>query len=197
MEGAVVGIYGGTFDPPHEAHLSVARAALDRGLADEVWLMVSPENPFKTGRHISPESDRLAMTRLAIQGIPGLLASDFEFSLPKPSYTYRTLCALRDAFPDRRFTLIIGGDNLETFGRWRNPDRILEEFGLVVYPRPGYSLPDALRSHPNVRVLEDVAQSPVSSSEIRRRAAEGESLSGLVAPEVESYIREHCLYSER
>lgn len=187
-----IGIYGGTFDPPHNAHIAVARAVLDAGLADEVWLMVSPLNPLKSPGSISPDALRLEMAHIAADGIPGLRVSDFEFSLPRPSYTVNTLRTLSARYPDCRFTLIAGGDNLSNFSRWRNAGEILRDYGAIIYPRPGCVLPESLPE--GVTLLGGVDLSDISSTEVRRRAAAGESLGGLVSPQVEDFIRHNALY---
>lgn len=187
-------VYGGTFDPPHSGHLMVARAALDAGLADEVWMLPSPLNPLKKGNEISAEETRLEMVRLAVAGEKGIVASDFEFHLPSPSYSIRTLRALKETFPDRQFMMLVGGDNLANFHLWREHDAILAEFGLVVYPRPGEEIPAGLTHHPGVCLIPPTALSPVSSSEIRSRVAQGLSIEGMVAPAVERFILDNHLY---
>ncbi|MDE6291491.1 MAG: nicotinate-nicotinamide nucleotide adenylyltransferase, partial [Muribaculaceae bacterium] len=106
-----VGIFGGSFDPIHMGHISLARYVLDHTELDEVWLMVSPLNPLKPQGYVATDEERLTMARLAVDDIAGIKVSDFEFSLPIPSYTYNTLSKLKEAYPDIDFRLIIGGDN--------------------------------------------------------------------------------------
>ena len=145
-----VGIFGGSFDPIHNGHISLAQYVLDHTDLDEVWLMVSPLNPLKPQGYVASDRERLEMARLAVAGHPGIKVSDFEFTLPIPSYTYNTLAKLKEAYPDCDFRLIIGGDNWADFDRWRNPQEILDEFGLIVYPRPGEEIrtPDHLTLNP-------------------------------------------------
>lgn len=187
----VTGVYGGTFDPVHNAHLAVAEGVLHAGLADEVWLMVSPLNPLKKDKTISPDADRLAMARLAVADRPGIKVSEFEMRLPVPSYSFNTLSALERKYPERRFTLIIGGDNYAIIERWRQWEEIVRRWGLIVYPRPGYKIGDL---HRNVRVLRDVEVSGVSSTLIRQMVAEGKSISGMTPPAVAEYITTKGLY---
>lgn len=171
-----VGIFGGSFDPIHEGHVNLAKYVLDHTDLDEVWLIVSPLNPLKPQGYVASDEQRLEMARLAVEGIPGIRVNDFEFHLPIPSYTYNTLSELKKSYPDHDFRLIIGGDNWASFDKWKNPDKILSEFGLIVYPRPGESLTNpTLGSSPlvldsfkkNCVFLNDAPQMPISSTEIR------------------------------
>lgn len=201
MERKKIAIYGGTFDPPHYGHLNVARTVVERGVADEVWLMVSPQNPLKIAQRISPEEKRLEMAELLVHGVNGVRVSDFEFALPRPSYTVDTLHALREAYPEYDFTLLVGTDNLRLISRWRSPEVIIREFGLIVYPRPeevGFSLkgndkiltleiPEELSSR--ITILEGVPEMEVSSTEIRRRIKEGESTEDLLPRDVATIMQ--------
>ena len=198
-----IGIFGGTFDPPHAGHLGVARAALRSGAVDEVWMMVSPQNPFKTGRDISPEADRIEMVRLLLDTLPmeerdRIRVSGFETRLPKPTYTITTLRALKAAYPECAFILITGGDNLSAFGRWREPEEILRDYGLIVYPRPGDSAWDSTHIPAGCVILEDVPLFDVSSTEIRRTASECPGkLAEVVPGKVAEYIINKGLYGKR
>ena len=208
-------IYGGSFDPIHTGHIMIASRVAALPDVDEVWLMVSPENPFKTGRRMAPEGDRLAMARLATSSVEGVEACDFEFTLPRPSYTYNTLCRLSEACPDCDFRLLIGGDNWRDFAAWRNPVEILTRFGVIIYPRPGVSLPglDMEAATPGgaavsgeethlfpiplgarIFVVPDAPQSEASSTEIRRRIAAGLPTDGLLPSGVRDYIDSRRLY---
>ncbi len=212
-----VGIFGGSFDPIHNGHVRLAQYVLDHTDLDEVWLMVSPRNPLKHHGPIATDMQRFDMARLAVAGTSGISVSDFEFNLPIPSYTYRTLSELKRAYPGIEFRLIIGGDNWAGFSLWRNPREILSEFGVIVYPRPGETLDD-LASAPfpfdieslkkNVVVLEGAPQMSVSSTQIRHLLStlscsdtltpDSENLlevSSYLPPSVLSYIRVNNLYS--
>ena len=179
-------LYFGSFNPIHNGHLAVAQKVLDEKLSDELWLVVSPQNPLKEEEALWPEADRLAMVRLAIEGKPGIKASDYEFHLPRPSYTYQTLIRLKQDFPQHSFNVLIGGDNLEAFDHWRDHRKILDEFGLIVYPRPGYEN-EELANHPNVTLL-DAPLLDISSTEIRERLNNGLTLDPLVPKRVADYI---------
>ncbi len=130
-----VGIYGGSFNPVHFGHVGLAKWVIENTDLDELWLMVSPNNPLKPANLLAPEGERLAAVSKAVKDIPHVKASDFEFSLPRPSYTANTLRELQKAYPDTEFTLIIGEDNIAIFDRWREYEFILANFRIFVYPR--------------------------------------------------------------
>lgn len=132
---AEIGIYGGSFNPVHFGHVGLAEWIVGHTDVDEVWLMVSPNNPLKDPNILADEQVRLAQVRQAIAGKKGLVASDFEFHLPRPSYTANTLRALTKTYPEHRFSLIIGEDNLSIFDQWREYEYILANYRLLVYPR--------------------------------------------------------------
>lgn len=170
-------IFGGTFNPIHNGHLAIASAVLKAGLADELWLMVTPQNPWKRDLRLTPDSYRLKLACKATEDMAGITASDFEFSLPKPSYTANTLRALTEAFPERQFRLVIGADNWAKFDMWYDNGYIIDNFPIIVYPRTGYPLPAADRG--DVNILE-CPLLDISSTGIRNRLAAGESVEGMV-----------------
>lgn len=171
-------IFGGSFNPIHNGHIRLAHQVITEGHADEVWLLVSPQNPLKQHQSLQPEAIRLELTRRALAADPQLIASDFEFTLPRPSYTWNTLCALREAYPDRQFSLLIGADNWALFDRWAHPDDILSNFPLLVYPRPGYPLsPEALP--PSVHLIQ-APLFPYSSTDVRQAVQSGAAITEMV-----------------
>ena len=162
------GIYGGSFNPIHTAHLSLARSLIRQGLLDELWYVVSPQNPFKQqATDLLPDEVRLHLTRLAVADEPGIRVSDVEMHLPRPSYMANTLAVLREKYPDREFILVIGADNWLAFERWYHWQEILAQHSLIVYPRPGYPI-DATTLPPNV-TLASTPLIDISSTEIRRK----------------------------
>lgn len=184
-----VAIFGGSFNPVHNGHLALAAGVLQAGWADEVWLMVSPQNPLKSEDGLMPEEQRLRLARLAVAGRRGIAASDFEFGLPRPSYTWQTLEALRTAHPQKEFLLLIGSDNWQIFHRWARGEEILKRHGIIVYPRPGFPVSAAVLP-PGVRLLEGVPLYPWSSTDIRQRLRQGADVSQAVPPAVAQALGE-------
>ena len=190
MNKTKVAIFGGSFDPIHNGHLALADEVLSRALADEVWFMVTPQNPHKQDCTLSDEQQRLQMVQLAVDGKSGVKACDFEFVLPRPSYTLNTLTALDEAFPDKEFSLLIGADNWEKFDRWYKSDEILSRHGVIVYPRGSEEeppLPPGVQWMP--AKLHDV-----SSTMVRAAVAAGEDIASLVPYAVVDFIKEHKMY---
>ena len=147
-----MGLLFGSFNPVHTGHLILAEHFATRTDLAEVWLVVSPQSPFKVGDELLPEAQRLALLELAVADNPRLRAEAIELSLPRPSYTIATLDALWDRHPTHEFVLLMGADNLPGLPRWQAADRLLSELDLYVYPRPGTTLPD-LAAYPRARVL--------------------------------------------
>ena len=177
-----VAILGGSFNPIHVGHLTLAQSALDFGLADEVWLMVSPVNPLKNNDD-ADFNERYSLVKKAVANRLGIVASDFENSLPRPSYTYLTLRALKEKFPDTDFRWMVGADNWNCFDKWACPEEILKQ-GLIVYPRPGFTVENLPE---NVAFL-DAPMIDVSSTMIREKINKGEKVTGLVPVEIEEEI---------
>jgi nicotinate-nucleotide adenylyltransferase len=187
-----VAVFGGSFDPIHNGHLALAGEVVSRGLADEVWLMVTPQNPHKQDKILSDERLRFQMAQLAVDGMDGVKACDFEFSLPRPSYTLTTLTALDEAFPDKEFCLLIGADNWEKFDRWYKGDEILSRYGIIVYPRGSEGeppLPSGVRWLP--AKLYDI-----SSTMVRAAVAAGNDITSLVPATVVRFINDNKMYKK-
>ena len=172
---AKIGVYGGSFNPVHFGHVGLAKWVIEHTDLDELWMLVSPNNPLKDAKILAPEQERLEGLREAIKDIPGLVASDFEFHLPRPSYTANTLRELQRAYPQHTFTLLIGEDNIAIFDQWREYEYILENFRVFVYPRnqinPSNPNHPIIPNNPNVVFLKDAPTFDISSSAIR--AAQG------------------------
>ena len=167
-----IGIYGGSFNPIHRGHIALARQIRRKAHLDEVWFMVSPLNPLKADRgDLLPDELRLALVRKALEGEEGLVACDYEFHLPRPSYTWDTLQALSRDFPQHTFTLVIGADNLLVFDRWAHTADIIAHYPIVIYPREGSPIDvDALPE--SVRLVQMPLYN-VSSTDVRQRIREG------------------------
>ncbi len=192
-----IGIYGGSFNPIHIAHTSLAESLLSQRHVDEVWFLVSPLNPLKqaVSSDILDYDERLHLARLATADIKGIRISDFESHLPVPSYTINTLDALAEAYPEHTFSLIIGADNWEQFHRWYRWQDILDRYSLLIYRRPGYDIDTASFSETSRIKLVDTPLYDISSTEIRKAIREGKSPDEWLVPAVSQYIKEHGLYS--
>ncbi len=188
-----IGIYGGSFDPLHIGHTAMASYVAQFGGVDQVWLMVSPENPLKRGRRkLTTAFMRLDMAREAIGDDSAIKVSDFEFSMPIPSYTLSTLEALSCRWPEHRFTLIIGADNWEVFNGWKNPREIIEKYGVIIYPRRGFEPSGNLPE--NVIYLKDAPLIEVSSTFIRNSITKGMDMRYFLPEPVDKYIKSNSLY---
>ena len=146
------GIYGGSFNPIHNGHIALAQHIMQQAGLDEIWFVVSPQNPLKPSSALLDDSLRLDIVRKALEPYPGLVASDVEFSLPRPSYMWHTLQSLT-RFTDRSFSLIIGADNWECFDRWYRAADIVAHYPIVVYPREGCDI-DTATLPPTVRLVD-------------------------------------------
>ena len=159
---------------------------------DKVWMVVSPQNPFKDKKSLAKDNDRLHLVNLAIGDNDKLKASNIEFDLPQPSYTVDTLAFLKEKYPSKKFVLIMGGDNLKSLHKWKNYEYILEHHEVYVYKRPEYELGD-LQNHPSVRIL-DAPLMQISASYIRKEIKEKRSVRYLVPDAVFDYLEKTTLY---
>ncbi len=187
-----VGLFFGSFNPIHIGHLIIANTMVEYTDLDQVWFVVSPQNPFKKRDVLLHEFDRLDLVNAAIFDNYNLKAIDVEFNMPKPSYTIDTLTYLSSAHPDKTFKLIIGEDNLKSFPKWKNADKILEFYGLLVYPRPN-AQPSELKTHPNVQLIE-APMMDISATFIRKSIKNRKSIKYLVPESVELLIKGRKLY---
>ena len=183
-----IGIYGGSFNPIHFGHIGLAKWVAENTDLDEVWLMVSPNNPLKDKSILADEQERLEKAREAIEAYPQhlpkgrgagesdeamrregkrIVVSDFEFHLPRPTYTANTLRALAREYPEHEFTLIIGEDNLQIFNKWRESEYILQNYRIFVYPRKGCT-PYLVPQGKDIRLLDEAPYFDISSTELRK-----------------------------
>lgn len=201
-----VGLYFGTFNPIHIGHLIISNYMAEYTDLDQVWLVVSPQNPLKNKKSLLQDYHRLAIVNVAIEDNDNLRATDIEFKMPRPSYTADTLAYLKDKHPNHEFHLIMGEDNLRTFHKWKNFEYILENHKLYVYPRVltiqeeqeihdiGYLPKNELNNHPNVVMLEDAPVMKVSSSFIRDAIKNKKDVRYLLTQPVYQYIDEMNFY---
>ena len=201
-----VGLYFGTFNPIHIGHLVISNYMAEYTDLDQVWLIVTPQNPLKKKKSLLEDYHRLAVVKVSIEDNYKLRASDIEFNLPRPSYTSATLAYIKEKYPEHEFHLIMGEDNLRTFHKWRNYEHILKSQKIYVYPRTLTiqeeeevreicSVPDnELSRHPNVIVCEDAPVMKVSSSFIRQAIKDGKDVRYLLTDPVYKYIDEMNFY---
>ena len=148
-----IGLFFGSFNPVHIGHMALANYMLSYTDMDEVWMVVSPQNPLKNKNQLLNQHHRLLMVDLAIDDAKGIRSSNIEFKLPQPSYTINTLAHLGEKYPEHRFSLIMGQDNLQTFSKWKNYEAILKNYHIYVYPRPE-TKPSEFDTHPSVHITE-------------------------------------------
>ena len=188
------GLYFGSFNPIHNGHLAIANYMREFTDLDEVWFVISPQNPFKSKQNMLPDYQRLELVELAIDDTPGFRASNIEFQLPKPSYTVDTLAYLYDKYPDKEFVLIMGSDNLVNFHKWKNFNEILRYHQIYVYPRP--NTPDTtLMANPKIKITEAPLME-ISSSFIRKAIKEKKDVRFFLPPKVWNYIKEMHFYEK-
>lgn len=187
-----IGLFFGSFNPIHIGHLIIANTLYDRTDLDEVWFVVSPQNPHKIRQSLIHEFDRLKMVELAIADHYHFRASDVEFQMPKPSYTIDTLTYLSDQYPKNEFSLFLGSDNLGQLTKWKNYQKILELYKIFVYPRPGDF---QLIEHPAIQLIE-APLLDISATFIRKSIRENLSVKYLLPQEVEEYIHSKKLFFE-
>jgi nicotinate-nucleotide adenylyltransferase len=196
-----IGLFFGTFNPIHVGHLILANFMAQQPEIDQVWMVVTPRNPFKEKDTLLADIHRLALVREAVDENPLLQASNIEFDLPQPNYTVDTLIHLVEEHPENNFTLIMGEDNLRSFHKWKNYEVILENHDILVYPRV-YTESEKLETsvqakkmaaHPKIKLV-DAPLMKVSSSVIRKMIAEGKDVQYILTPEVFKYVDEMNFY---
>ena len=184
-------LFGGTFNPLHNGHLAIAQSVLEQGLADEVWILITPCNPWKKDQALLDDRLRYNMVAQAVKEMDGVRASNYEFKLDKPSYTANTLRRISADYPDREFILTVGADNWVKFHNWREADFILKNYPIIVYPRQGYPIENVSG---NVTLL-DCPLMNISSTQIRQMVKEGTPINEFVPASVARTIQELNLYT--
>ncbi|BDC98049.1 nicotinate (nicotinamide) nucleotide adenylyltransferase [Persicobacter psychrovividus] len=187
-----VGLFFGSFNPIHIGHLIIANSMVELAELDQVWLVVSPQNPFKKKSTLAHEFDRYDLVDMAIKDNFKLQVTDVEFRMPKPSYTIDTLIYLSEKHPSYEFQVIVGQDNLSHFHKWKNHEVILEDYGLVVYPRPE-AKKSRFDDHPKVRMVH-APMVDISATFIRQCLKEERSIKYIVPDEVINMIKLRKLF---
>ena len=190
----ITGLYFGSFNPIHIGHLAIANYMIEFSNLDQLWFVISPQNPLKEKKSLLKDYHRLEMVRLAIEDDERFRASDIEFKLPTPSYTIDTLAYLEEKNPGKEFQLVMGADQLRTFHKWKNADLIAERYPRLIYPRPGADMEAIARLH-NASVV-DAPLMEISSSSIRQAIGEGKDVRHLVPARAYKYMREMHFYEK-
>ena len=175
-----IGLYFGTFNPIHKGHLAIAEGMYKQGFFEAIWLVVSPNNPFKAYPQWLNEHKRLELVNIAIKELPYCLASDIEFKMKRPSYTYLTLRKLQTTYPFHTFSIIMGEDNWNDIEKWKNYEEIIQNHSIYVYPRAGVL---QKKEQENVFYI-DLPLLNISSSHIRERLKQGKSIEDFVHKDV-------------
>lgn len=190
-----IGLYFGTFNPIHIGHMAIANYMVEFTEIQQLWFVVSPQNPFKEEKRLLKDYHRLEMVNRAIDNDDRFRASGIEFKLPRPSYTIDTLTYLQEAHPNHEFYMIMGSDNLKHFHKWKNADLILQNHQILVYPRPGDPIQDQPlhpRIHPvNAPLME------ISASFIRQAIAAGKNINYFIPPKAYQYLQEMNFYRKK
>jgi len=187
-----VGLFFGSFNPIHHGHLIIAQAVINQTDLDQIWFVVSPQNPHKKSKNLLHEFDRLDLVERAISDNFSFKSCDIEFNLSKPSYTIDTLSHLTERHPTKQFSLILGGDNLEQFKSWKNFDKILDYYMLYVYPRGEIVSSDLWQHKSVIKIEAPILQ--ISATFIRSCIQQGKSIKYLVPDQVEALINQKKFY---
>ena len=186
-----IGIFSGSFNPIHLGHTRLAAFIRQQAGLDEVWLMVSPNNPLKSASELMDEKLRYHLAQLATAELEGIRPSDFELHLPRPSYTINTLEQLTAAYPQHQFSLIIGSDNMAIFHKWKDWQRILALYPIIVYPREGDDLAALKQKYPMMHVIDNAPLLNISATEIRAHLQDDTLLREWLHPDVATCLRMH------
>ena len=189
-----IGLYFGSFNPIHIGHLIIANHVLNETSLSKIWLIVSPQNPFKESKTLLNEFDRLHLVRLATQDDNRIKCSDIEFNLPKPSYTSNTLAFLSEKYPEYKFSLIMGSDSYQNLGKWKNYETIVNNYSIYVYRRDGYEIKNTFVRAPEV-LKAPIIQ--ISASQIRENIKTGKSIRYLVPEIVREEIESRKFYKAK
>ena len=187
-----IGLYFGSFNPIHTGHLIIANHIREQAALNQVWFVVSPQNPFKPSSALLNEYHRLALVQLGIDDEPGLKASDIEFKLPRPSYTADTLAYVQEKYPQHEFSIIMGSDSFQNLSKWKNPDYILKHHTIYVYRRSGHEIKQ-LPEIGNVQII-DAPLLQISATHIRENIKSGKSIRFLVPDKVREEIEKNNYY---
>lgn len=190
-----IGLFFGSFNPIHIGHLILGNYILENSDMEELWFVVSPQNPFKDKKTLLNDHNRLDMVQLAVKNYPKMRASNVEFSLPKPSYTIDTLTYLKEKYPNFSFALIMGEDNLGSLPKWKNFEKLITDYHIIVYPRTfeGEKKDHEYFQHENISMI-NAPIIELSATEIRNMIKEGKNVRPMLPPEVFEYLDGSSFY---
>lgn len=186
-----IGLFFGSFNPVHHGHLIIAQHLLSETDIEQIWMVVSPQNPFKTSQQLLNEYQRLHLVRLATEKTPDIRVVDIEFRLPKPSYTIDTLTYLHEKYPQHEFSIIMGSDSVQNLSKWKNAEIIMNDYTIYAYKRPGFDMSDS----PVKKLIQ--VEAPllmISSSYIRDLIQRGKPFRFLMPEEVRLEIERSGYY---
>ena len=186
-----IGLYFGSFNPIHHGHLIIANFILQNSDLDQVWLVISPQNPFKPGHNLLNEYHRLHLANLALEGETRIKATDIEFRLPRPSYTIDTLTYLEEKYPDHEFVIILGSDSYQNLDKWKNAETLMNRYPMYVYTRPGFPVRNDL---PGILTVLKAPMLQISATEVRNMLEKGQSIRYLVPDIVKEEIERNHYY---
>ena len=189
-----IGLFFGTFDPIHKGHLKLINFFIKNSDVEFIWLITTPQSPFKNKKEIQSSSSRLELISIALKENSKVKINNIELGLPKPNYTYLTLRELKKQYPDNRFILLLGADNMVNFKKWKAYNEILENYELYIYPRKiSDPIPNSFINHPKINWI-NAPLIDASSTDIRNRIRDKKSISKLVPKNVFNSILDKKLY---
>lgn len=181
----MIGLYFGSFNPVHHGHLIIAQHLLNSKLVDEIWFVVSPQNPFKASSGLLNEHHRYFLLQEAIEGELNMKVSNVEFKLPRPSYTVNTLAYLQEKYPNTSFSIIMGSDSFQNLSKWHNAEVIIQRYPIIIYKRPGFEIDNTIQAK---ITIADAPLLQISSTHIRELIRSGKSIRYLVPDAVKAEI---------
>ena len=189
-----IGLFFGSFNPIHNGHLIIANHILNETALEKIWLIISPQNPFKQSSSLLNTYDRLHLVNRAVENDNRIKGSDIEFHLPKPSYTSATLAYLNEKYPRYEFSIIIGSDSFQNFSKWKNYEIIIHNYELIIYKRPGFEIINNIGAKVlimNAPLLE------ISATYIRELVKENKSIKYLVPESIEQEVQNNRFYTQK